>query len=271
MNVPWPAWLAAEGAVLAAMFGLWLLSLKLRNASIVDPFWGPAFLLTAWVTAAMHWPPTARGTLMLGLVTVWAVRLGGYLLWRNSRHGFGHEGEDRRYGEMRQHHGERFGRVSLVTVFLLQGLLVGVIGWPVVCGVADRGDAPLGSFNGLGVFDWLGVTAWCVGFGFEAIGDRQLARFQHESTNRGKVLDRGLWRYTRHPNYFGEFCIWWGYWLIGVPAGGAWTVFAPAVMSMLLWKVSGVSLLEKTIGDRRPEYAEYKRRTSTFWPWPPKA
>jgi len=264
MNVPWQAALAAQGTVLAAMLALWLLSLRLRNVSIVDLFWGPAFVVSAWVTATLHLLLSRRGGLLLGLVTVWGLRLAGYLYRRNGRHGFGNEGEDRRYAEMRRYHGDRFPRVSLVTVFLLQGLLVGVIGWPVVCGVADRGDAPFGLFDGLG------LLAWGVGFGFEAIGDFQLARFQADPQNRGRVLDRGLWRYTRHPNYFGEFCIWWGYWLISVSAGGAWTVFGPVLMSLLLWKVSGVSLLEKTIGDRRPDYAEYKRRTSAFWPWPPK-
>lgn len=259
MNVPWQAALTAQAIVMTAMVALWLWSLRLRNASIVDPFWGPAFVLTAWVAAGMHRPLSWRAALMLGLVTVWGLRLAGYLLRRNVGHG-----EDRRYAEMRRHHGDRFPLVSLGTVFLLQGFLVGLIAWPVVCGVADPGTAPWG------IADGAGLLLWATGFAFETIGDGQLARFQRDPRSRGRVLDRGLWRYTRHPNYFGEFCMGWGYWLLAVAAGGAWTIFSPVVMSFLLLRVSGVSLLEQTIGDRRPEYAAYQRRTSAFWPWPPR-
>jgi len=134
----------------------------------------------------------------------------------------------------------------------------------VICVVAGSAN------NRFGPLDGAGIAVWTLGLVFETVGDLQLAHFQRDPKNRGKVLDRGLWRYTRHPNYFGEFCIWWGFYLIAASAGDAWTVFSPVLMTLLLLKVSGVSLLEKTITERRPEYAEYQARTSSFWPMPRK-
>jgi len=120
-----------------------------------------------------------------------------------------------------------------------------------------------------GWFDLIGIVLWCIGLTFEAVGDFQMARFQADPQNAGRVLDRGLWRLTRHPNYFGDFCVWWGLYIIALASGAAWTIVSPLLMSFLLLKVSGVTLLEKTIIDRRPEYAAYQTRTSSFFPWPP--
>lgn len=242
-----------------AMTVLWLISLKLKDASIADPFWGTGFILVSWFAVALNGGGNWRAVLLATLVTIWGLRLSLFLLWRNSGHG-----EDSRYAEMRRHHGDRFWWVSLFTVFLLQGLLLWFIAFPVQA-VSSVSQTP--PFSAL---DAAGVLIWCVGFMFETFGDWQLARFKANSQNAGKVLDKGLWRFTRHPNYFGDFCIWWG--LFGIAAAGGcwWTVASPVVMSLLLLKVSGVTLLEKTIVQRRPEYEDYIRRTNAFFPWFPK-
>lgn len=255
--------------VLAAMTALWLLSLALRNASIVDPFWGTGFILVTWLTLAST-PPAqslARTWLLAALVTAWGLRLSLYLLWRNHGHG-----EDRRYRAMRDHHGRRFWWVSLLTVFWLQAVILWIVSLPIQAAMlAAPANAAIVQSPGLplGWLDGIGTTVWVIGFLFESIGDFQMARFQADPANAGKVMDRGLWRYTRHPNYFGDFCIWWGLFLIASGAGAGWTVFSPLLMSFLLLKVSGVTLLEKTITTRRPDYAAYQSRTSSFFPWPP--
>jgi len=252
--------LAATSTVtLAAMLALWLVSLAIKNVAIVDVFWGLGFILIAAVAAACNGPPTARVQLLLAMTSLWGLRLATYLLYRN----WG-KGEDRRYGEMRKHHGERFGRVSLVTVFLLQGVLLVWIGLPLQVAAVAKSAAPLGLLDGVG------ALLWFVGMTFETVGDYQMARFQSERANEGRVMDRGLWRYTRHPNYFGDFCVWWGLYLTAAAGGAAFTLLSPLTMSLLLLRVSGVALLEQTIGDRRPDYAEYRRRTSSFFPWPPR-
>jgi len=247
----------ASAVTLAAMLVLWLVSLAIKNVAIVDVFWGLGFVLIAAVAAACNGPPTNRMALLLAMTSVWGVRLAAYLLWRN----WG-QGEDRRYGEMRKHHGERFGRVSLVTVFLLQGLLLVWIALPLEFAAAEKSSAPLGLLDGIGVLLWL------VGLTFETVGDLQMAKFQSEPANEGRVMDQGLWRYTRHPNYFGDFCVWWGLYITAAAGGAALTILSPATMSFLLVRVSGVTLLEKSIGERRPDYAEYRKRTSSFFPWP---
>lgn len=245
---------------------LWLVSLAGRDASIVDIFWGPGFMLVAWAVFAWvgaHDLPDggeARRWLLVSLVTVWGLRLGGYLARRN--HG---KGEDFRYAAMREKAGGRFWIVSLFKVFLLQGALMWVVSLPVQAGqLAARPD-------GIGPLAIAGAAVWAVGLFFEAVGDAQLARFKADPANRSRVMDRGLWRYTRHPNYFGDFLVWWGIYLVALEGDGAWWSFVgPLVMSWLLLRVSGVTLLEKTISTRRPGYAEYVRRTSAFLPRPPR-
>lgn len=245
-------------ATALAMTILWLVSLARRDASIVDVWWGLGFVLIGGV-AYQAGPGGARPLLALGMVGVWGTRLAVYLAWRN----WG-AGEDPRYQAMRRAWGERFWWVSFVTVFLLQGVLMWIVSVPVQRAMAF--DSPLG------FLDFAGLGLWALGLFFEAVGDTQLARFKADPANAGRVMDRGLWRYTRHPNYFGDFLVWWGLWLVAVSVpGGAWTIVGPVVMSVLLMRVSGVPLLEKSLRRRRPDYEDYCRRTSAFFPWPPSA
>jgi steroid 5-alpha reductase family enzyme len=190
---------------------------------------------------------------VLALVAAWALRLSIHIAERN--HG---QPEDRRYAEIRRNNEPGFRFKSLYIVFGLQAVLACVIGLPLLAAVSGS--------SSLGWFDAVGVGLWLAGMFFEVVGDHQLARFNAEPSNRGKVLDSGLWRYTRHPNYFGEFLIWWGYFLLALAAGGWWTFLSPLLMTYLLLKVSGVALLETTIGERRPAYADYIRRTNAFFP-----
>lgn len=258
MDALWATLPASAAAVLGAMFLLWLLSLRLRDASIVDPFWGTGFVLAAWTAAAASEGGGARRALALALVSIWGLRLSLHLLRRNLGHG-----EDRRYAAMRAAHGDRFWLVSLGTVFLLQGALVLVISLPLQVAVARAGPP-------LGLLDAAGAALFALGFAFEAVADLQLARFKADPASRGRVMDRGLWSLTRHPNYFGDALLWWGLGLLGVAAGAAWTLVSPAVMTFLLLRVSGVAMLERDISDRRPGYREYVRRTSAFFPWFPR-
>jgi steroid 5-alpha reductase family enzyme len=244
----------------AAMFLLWLLSLALRDASIVDIWWGPGFALIAGVSWCLgSGGDPARRALASGIVALWGLRLGGHLAWRNLGHG-----EDPRYQAMRRRYGARFPLVSLVTVFAFQGVLMWFVSLPVQAVHVSRGGP-------LGALDALGSALVAVGLFFETVGDLQLARFRADPANRSRVMDRGLWRYTRHPNYFGDCCVWWGLYAIAAATPlGAWTIASPAAMTFLLLRVSGVALLERSIGKRRPEYADYVARTSAFVPRPPR-
>ncbi len=243
---------------LAALSALWLLSLRLRDASIVDIYWGPGFAAIALLAFLLA---PAGHSLVTALTMIWGLRLGAYLLWRNAG-----AGEDPRYQAMRRHHGERFGRVSLFTVFGLQAALMWFVSLPVQVAQIAGPPAALDSVGALG------VALWCIGIFFESVGDWQLARFKADPANAARVMDRGLWRYTRHPNYFGDCCVWWGLFALAVSAtpGAVATISSPIVMAVFLLKVSGVALLERSIGMRRPEYADYVRRTSGFVPLPPR-
>lgn len=245
--------------LLIAMLALWSISLVKRDASIADVFWGAGFVLIAWVALTFNSPVAWRAWLVAVLTSIWGLRLAFHLLLRNLKHT-----EDRRYAAMRSQHGPRFWWVSLFTVFLLQGAILWFISLPVQVVAAQK------VLNGFSVFDALGITLWAIGFFFESVGDWQLARFKAEPSNQGKVMDRGLWRYTRHPNYFGDFCIWWGLYVICASGGAAWTLLSPILMAFLLMRVSGVTLLESNIKDRRPAYAAYQARTNAFFPAPPR-
>lgn len=251
--------LASAAALVLAMLALWARSVARRDVSIVDLFWGPGFALVAAVSAAVSGSGEPRAALVVALVSLWALRLGVYLTWRN----WG-QPEDFRYQSIRARFDPGFWYKSLYVVFGFQGLLIFVVSAPVQAAVTQPG-APLGPL------DAVGAALWAVGLFFEAVGDAQLARFKADPSNRGQVMDRGLWRYTRHPNYFGDFCVWWGFYAIALAAGAWWSVPGPLLMSYLLLKVSGVRLLERDIGKRRPEYADYVRRTNAFFPGPPKA
>jgi steroid 5-alpha reductase family enzyme len=147
-------------------------------------------------------------------------------------------------------------------VFGLQALLAWVVSLPLLVGIFDA--------RPLGWLDYLGVVVLLFGLLWESIGDAQLARFKCVADNRGQVMDQGLWRFSRHPNYFGECCVWWGFYLIALSGGGWWAIASPVLMTVLLLKVSGVGLLEKDIGERRPAYRDYVARTNAFFPWLPK-
>jgi steroid 5-alpha reductase family enzyme len=248
------------GVALGMMILLWLYSLANQDASIVDSFWGPGFALIAWVSYFLTAGYTPRKLLLVALVSLWGMRLGLHIFTRNHS-----KGEDYRYKAMRKQYGERFPLVSLFTVFGLQGVLMWFISMPLQ--ISQVSPTP----DHLTLLDYLGAAIWLVGFSFEAIGDHQLKRFKADPNNKGKVMERGLWRYTRHPNYFGDATLWWGYYLIAcaVP-NGFYTLLSPLTMTVFLMNVSGVALLEKSLKKTKPGYAEYIARTSSFFPLPPK-
>ncbi len=251
----WAAYSLAGAGVAVLVFAAWALSVVRADVSLVDSLWSLMFLALAGGYAGQVGVGGPRGWLVLILVAAWALRLSIYITWRN--HG---EGEDRRYQAIRANNDPGFWWKSGFIVFGLQAVLAWLIAMPLAVAV--------GSPEPLGWLDAAGVALWGLGMVFEVIGDAQLARFRANPDNRGKVLDTGLWRFTRHPNYFGEFTLWWGYFLLAAAGGGWWTIGAPVLMSVLLLRVSGVSLLEKDIGERRPAYAEYIRRTNAFFPGP---
>lgn len=251
-HLGWPA-----VAMVALAVGMWLLSVKLRDVSIVDSAWSIFFLLFALVFAWRQGDRSVATLAMLALVAAWALRLSIYITWRNHGHG-----EDRRYQAIRARNQPNFEFKSLYLVFLLQAVLAFVIAMPLLPALNGANDANL--------VTWLGMAVAAFGLLFETIGDAQMARFKADPASAGQVMDRGLWRYTRHPNYFGESVFWWGVWIASASLGGAWTVFSPLLMTFLLLRVSGVPLLEADLKQRRPAYAEYLRTTSSFVPWPPK-
>ncbi|MFO0947753.1 MAG: DUF1295 domain-containing protein [Planctomycetota bacterium] len=245
-------------AVLAGlMFLLWMVSVAIKDASIVDPFWGFGFVVLAWQALLSQSEHPPRALLLVALTTLWGARLALFLLWRKVG-----EEEDYRYQAMRLHHGRRFPLVSLYTVFGLQCVILWFVAFPVQVGIANATADPLNFVDGLG------FILWGIGLIFETVGDWQLARFKSDPANHGKVLDRGLWSLTRHPNYFGDFCVWWGIYLVSFQAGAWWTILSPLAMSFLLLKVSGVALMEKTIRTRRPDYQRYVEETNAFFPGP---
>ena len=249
------AWSGFSLLIVAVVF--WIVSLLRNDVSIVDSLWSLMFLLVAMTYSWGSELSGPRETLILILVAVWALRLSAYITWRN--HG---QAEDYRYQEIRANNEPGFRFKSFYIVFGLQGLLAWIISLPLVAAISGQ--------SALGILDYAGVALFVVGLFFEAIGDMQLASFRKDPANAGKVLDTGLWRFTRHPNYFGNFTIWWGFFLIALSAGGWWTIVSPLLMSFLLLKVSGVALLEKDISKRRPEYQQYIRRTNAFFPGLPR-
>ena len=252
----------AAVAVATLMVGTWVVSLVLRNASIVDITWGLGFVLVAWVSALRADAASGAASVLVAMVTVWGLRLGVYLFWRN--HG---NGEDYRYVAMRRRWGKRFWLISLATVFVLQGALMWIVSLPVQ--VAHVGDARDGALAGVALV--IGLALYAIGLLFEVVGDAQLARFKADPTNEGKVMRSGLWRYTRHPNYFGDACVWWGVGIVAQAVTGTWwALLGPLVMNILLLRVSGVALLERSLRKRKPDYAEYVRTTSAFVPRPPR-
>jgi steroid 5-alpha reductase family enzyme len=251
------SWLPALPVLLAMAVAAWAVATARRNAGLVDIAWSLFFLAAAatYVAGAGH--EGARAWLVLALVAVWSLRLASYLALRN----WGAP-EDHRYRAIRARNEPGFTWKSLYLVFGLQALLAWLISAPLAGAIA--------SATPLGALDLAGAALVAFGTAFESAADAQLATFKAAPANAGQVMDRGLWRYTRHPNYFGEFCVAWGFWLLAVAGGAWWTVFAPLFMSFLLLRVSGVALLEKDIGERRPAYRDYIARTNAFFPGPPR-
>jgi steroid 5-alpha reductase family enzyme len=239
---------------------LWVISTILKNVSIVDIFWGLGFVVTAsfyFICTGGYLP---RKIIILTLVSFWGLRLSSYISWRN--HG---KGEDFRYREFRKKYGEkRYWWISFFQTFLLQGILMWLISAPLL------GAQFYGQDKRLGILDFAGILFWIVGFIFEAGGDYQLAVFKSDPANKGKVLKTGFWRYTRHPNYFGDSSVWWGFGLICLGAGSYLPVAGSLLMTAMIIKVSGVALLEKSLTGKKPEYREYIEKTSAFIPWFPK-
>jgi len=248
------------GAVAALMTLGWTVSVIYRNVTVVDSLWGLGFVLIAWLSLAMAPVNGARQWLLVLLTTSWGVRLSVHLSWRN----WG-RGEDPRYGAWRQKSGGNFWWVSLFKVFWLQALFLWVIGLALQMGVLRPGPPH---------WTWLdaaGSVAWVAGFFFESVGDWQLARFKSDPANKGRTMNKGLWTYTRHPNYFGEFLMWWGVYLVALSnADNWWTFLSPVILSLVLTKMTGIALTEAAILEKRPQYRAYMASTSAFFPLPPK-
>ncbi|MCC5793418.1 MAG: DUF1295 domain-containing protein [Chromatiales bacterium] len=245
-------------ATVSTMVIAWLISLVRRDVSIVDVFWGLAIAAAGVTWVALQAEADWRGQLVGWLALLWALRLAGHILWRSRGHG-----EDRRYREIRARNEPGFAFKSLYLVFLLQAVLAFLVALPLF-------GAQLGT-QGPGLLDWLGIGLFAFGFLYESVADWQMLRFQDKREQRERgVMDQGLWRYSRHPNYFGECCLWWGLGLVALAAGAWWALAGPLLLTFFLLKVSGVALTEKDIAERRPEYRDYMRRTSAFVPRPPR-
>ncbi len=241
------------------MVTTWFISVLIKNASIVDIVWGFGFAVNAIVLAMSVDADHTRQVLVAVLVGMWGFRLAAYLARRNLGHG-----EDWRYKAMRKKKGAQFPLISLITVFGLQGVLMFVVSLPVLFSNSDPSPT-------VGPIAAMGVMAWLVGFLFEAIGDAQLAKFKKDPANAGKVMNKGLWSLTRHPNYFGDSLMWWGIWLIAAETGsGVISIVGPIVMTFFLLRVSGVPMLERSLSKRREGWDEYVRTTSGFIPRPPR-
>lgn len=249
----WGVYGLSFAAILAVAFVFWIVSLVRNDVSIVDSLWSMMFLLMLVLYMSMSGISGPRAWLLLLMVALWAIRLSAFITIRN--HG---EPEDHRYQTIRKNNEPNFRFKSLFIVFGLQAVLAGFIALPLLVAASSPGP--------LGWLDLVGVTLWLAGMYFEVAGDQQLKNFRENPDNQGKVLDTGLWSLTRHPNYFGEFTLWWGYYCLALAAGGWWTIVSPLLMSVLLLKVSGVALLESTIRERRPRYAEYVANTNAFFP-----
>jgi len=246
--------------VLGLMSVLWVFSVARRDASIVDPWWSMAFLLVTGHTV-LSTGLTPGKALLLAMVAAWAIRLWLHLLLRSRG-----KPEDPRYAAFRRRYGPgRYWWISFFQVFLLQGCLVVVISAPLQLAAAARPSDPITRV------DLAGLLVFSIGLAFEVVADAQLQEFRSDASRRGRVLDTGLWRFSRHPNYFGEAVLWWGFWLFGVDQPYGWaSVLSPLLMTFLLVKVSGVALLDAHLATTKPLYGDYVRRTAAFIPRPPR-
>ena len=258
-----PPLVAAAAVILACFIAMWLISLAMKDSSIVDIFWGPGCAIGGWVAFFVASGGTTRTTIVLVLATLWAARIGWYIGKRN----WG--AEDRRYARLRKHvedQGKSYVWYSLKHVFLYQGAMMWVASLPIMFAVIYKQPANLGPVA------WLGVAAFVVGLIVETVADNQMSAFRNGPRQPGEVMDRGLWRYSRHPNYFGEMMIQWGFFLIACDQPiGLITFVGPLVLSYNIIGPLGAALLERRLLKKNPGYADYIARTSKFIPWPPKA
>lgn len=258
------ALLETNAILLVALFLLlWLICLETRDVTPIDSMWAFGMVFLAAASFAQTGGEPGRKALLLGLCTLWGVRLGLYLLWRWRSHG-----ADLRYKRMfakaKESKGWGFATASLLLVFATQAPLLFVVCLPVQLGQIDAAPP-------VGILGVAGAAVALVGIAFEGIGDWQLVRFRRNPANAGKVLMTGLWRYTRHPNYFGDACTWWGLYLIAAESGtGLWALPGPALLTWTLMKWSGAPTIEGRLRRKKPGYADYVRRTSGFLPWWPK-
>ena len=251
----------AFGVIMAALTLLWIISLFIKDASIIDIFWGPGFVILTWFYYFMSsGPGSFRNVLLCTLVSIWGLRLALHIGTRNIG-----KGEDFRYQEWRKEGGKNYWWISYLRVFLLQGILLWIISSPLFVAMSDS------RIFYVTHWDKIGVLIWMAGIYFEAVGDWQLKKFKSDSKNKGKVMDTGLWKYTRHPNYFGDALIWWGFFFFTFPVEGGWRyIFSPILMTFLLMRISGAALLESSLKETKPGYKEYIEKTSAFFPWFPK-
>lgn len=239
---------------------LWIWSVFIKNVSIVDIFWGVGFVVVNAYYAFMSGELDTRKILILVLVSIWGLRLAIYLAARNIG-----KGEDFRYQQFRKDYGpKKYWWFSFFQTFLLQGILIMIISLPLL-GVHTSENS-----GDLIILDYIGIIVWLIGFTFEAGGDFQLARFKRDAKNKGKVLNTGFWKYTRHPNYFGDSAVWWAYAIFSIAAGSYWQIVGSIIMTLLIIKISGVSLLEGTLKKTKPKYLDYIKKTNSFFPWFPK-
>ncbi|MFK8007054.1 MAG: DUF1295 domain-containing protein [Saprospiraceae bacterium] len=248
------------GLLMAILTGLWLVSLVIKDASIIDIFWGFGFVIIAWFYAYQNNFEIMgiREKILLAMITIWGLRLTIYLAMRNLG-----KGEDYRYAQWRKDNGAKWWWLSFIRVFALQGFLLWIISATYLPSFSIKAE--------IGILEYVGVLLWIIGLFFEAVGDYQLSQFKKDPKNKGKVLNTGVWRYTRHPNYFGDATIWWGFFLFALAHPQGWIfIFCPIVMTFFLLKVSGVAMLEVKLKKTKPQYAEYIRTTSSFIPMPPK-
>ena len=260
--------LAINAAILiATVLLLWAISVKINDVSFIDSFWGAGMGLMALISWLQVEPmPGALATLIMAMTTAWGFRLGIYLLRRWRR-----EGEDPRYVLILRKDREagRFAWAALTKVWLGQAVLLFLVSSPAQVGILASGAPAV-----IPTLAWVGLALYLVGVFFEWLGDWQLARFKADKANEGKILDTGLWRYTRHPNYFGDCAAWWGIWLCCAAAGWQYALYTlpgPLFLTFTLTKWSGAALLEKGMKKKRGDkYADYIARTSSFIPWPPK-
>lgn len=249
------------GTIIGAMTLLWLLSLMIKDASIVDIFWGTGFVIVVWLFAGLIGFENfaLRQWIFLGIVSLWGMRLTIYLAMRNLG-----KGEDYRYANWRKEYGRHWWWVSFLQVFVLQGVVMWTISSVYLPALQDP--------KTIDVWVFLGMIFWGIGFFFEAVGDYQMMQFKKERSDDTQVMNKGLWRYTRHPNYFGDAMQWWGFFFFALAHPSGWMfIFCPLIMTFFLLKVSGVAMLEEGLKDKKPKYSEYIRKTSAFIPMRPKA